>query len=177
MPVKDNRPTLLEDIRLLDWGLAAEFETSEKGRGRVETRCCRAITLDGLPDELAALPGRRQAFRIAHERQVARTGKTSVQTVFGLSSPGPERAGPEELPALNRCHWAIENRLRHVRDISHDEDRLRIRRGRLAGNLAGLANAAISIVRLKGRFLHMPQANRHHAARQGDALREITRPS
>ena len=176
MPVKDNRPTLLEDIWLLDWSLAAEFETSEKSRGRIETRRCRAITLDGFLDEVAALPGRRQAFRIVRERQVVRTGKTSVQTVFGLSSLGPERAGPEELPALNRGHWAIENRLRHVRDISCDEDRLRIRNGRRAGNLAGLANAAISIVRLEGRFLHMPQASRHHAARQGDALREITRP-
>ena len=176
MLVKDNRPTLLEDIRLLNWDSAAEFKTSEKGRGRVETRRCRAIALNGFPDELAALPGRRQAFRIVRERQAVRTRKTSVQTVFGLSSPGPERAGPEELPALNRGHWAIENRLRHVRDVSCDEERLRIHSGRLAGNLAGLANAAISIVRLKGRFLHMPQASRHYAARQGDALREITRP-
>ena len=176
MLVKDSRPTLIEDSRLLDWGLAAEFKTSEKGLGRVETRRCRAIALDSFPDELAALPGRRQAFRIVRGRQVVRTGKTSVQTVFGLSSPGPERAGPEELPALNRGQWAIENRLRHVRDFSCDEDHLRIRSGRLADNLAGLANAAISIVRLKGRFLHMPQASRHYAARQGDALREITRP-
>ena len=30
MTVKDNRPTLLEDIRLLDWNSAAEFRTSEK---------------------------------------------------------------------------------------------------------------------------------------------------
>ena len=29
-----------------------------------------------------------------------------------------------------------------------------------------LANAAISIVRLKGRFLHMPRASRHYASRQ-----------
>ena len=68
-----------------------------------------ALALDGFPDELAALPGRRQAFRIVREQQVVRTGKTSVQTVSGLSSLGPERAGPEELPALNRGHWAIEN--------------------------------------------------------------------
>ena len=133
MPVRDSWPTLLEDIRLLDWDSVAECKTSEKDRGRVETRRCRAIALDGFPDELAALPGRRQAFRSVRERQVVRTEKTSVQTVFGLSSPGPERAGPEELPALNRGHWAIENRLRHVRDVSYDEDRLRIRSGRSLG--------------------------------------------
>ena len=64
MPVKDSRPTLLEDIRLLDWDSAAEFKTPEKGRGRVETRRCRAIALDSFPDELAALPGHRQVFCI-----------------------------------------------------------------------------------------------------------------
>ena len=30
MTVKDNRPTLLKDIRLLDWDSAAEFRASEK---------------------------------------------------------------------------------------------------------------------------------------------------
>lgn len=59
MPVKDSRPTLLEDIRLLDWDSAAEFKTSEKGRGRVETRRCRAIALDSFADEVTALPERR----------------------------------------------------------------------------------------------------------------------
>ena len=67
-------------------------------------------------------------------------------------------------------------RLHHVREVSYDEDRLRIRNGRLADNLAGLANAAISIIRLKGHFPHMLQASRHCAAQQGDALWEITRP-
>ena len=81
------------------------------------------------------------------ERHVVRTGRTTVQTVFGLASLGPERAGLAEPPALNRGRWKIGNRLRHVRDVTHDEDRLRIRAGRLANNLASLANAAISIVR------------------------------
>ena len=75
-----------------------------------------------------------------------RTGKTSIQTILGLSSLGLERAGPQELLALNHGHWEIENRPDHVRDISCNEDRLRIRSGRLADNLAGLANTAISIV-------------------------------
>lgn len=176
MPLKENRKTLLEDVKLLDWDSAAEFATFEKGHGRIETRRCRAVPLDGAPDGLASLPGRRQAFRVVRERHAVRTRKTTVQTVFGLASLGPERAGPAELLALNRGHWEIENRLHHVRDVTCDEDRVRIRAGRLASNLAGLANAAVSIVRLKGRFAHLPQANRHYAARQGEALREVVRP-
>jgi len=91
------------------------------------------------------------------------------------ASPPSAGSGPAELPALNRGHWEIENRLHHFRDVTYDEDHLRIRTGRLASNLAGLANAAVSIVRLKGRFAHIPQANRHYAARQGEVLREIVR--
>lgn len=47
MPVKDHWPTRLKDIRLLDWDLAAEFATSEKGLVQVETRPRRAIPLAG----------------------------------------------------------------------------------------------------------------------------------
>ncbi len=173
MPVKENRPALLEDLALLDWDSAAEFATSEKGHGRIESRRCRAIPLDGAPDELAALPGRRQAFRIVRQRHVVRTGRTAAHAVFGVTSLGPERAGPAELLALNRGHWEIENRLHHVRDFTYDEDRCRAKCKRLPRNLACLTNAAVSIVRLNGRFSHLPQANRHCAARQGEALREV----
>ena len=123
MPVKENRPALLEDLALLNWDSAAEFATSEKGHGRIETLRCRALPLDGAPDELAALPGRSQAFRIVRERHVVRIGRTATQTAFGVTSLGPERAGPAELLALNRGHWEIENRLHHVRDFTCDEDR------------------------------------------------------
>ena len=63
--------------------------------------------------------------------------------------------------------------LHHARDFTCDEDRCRAKCKRLPRNLACLANAAVSIVRLNGRFGHLPQANRHCAARQGEALREV----
>ena len=40
----------------------------------------------------------------------------------------------------------------------------------------GLANAAIFIARLKGRFAHVPQVNRHYAAKQDETLRGVLRP-
>ena len=64
-----------------------------------------------------------------------------------------------------------------MRDFSFDEDRSRVRAGRLPRNLACLSNAAISIVRMRGRFRRQPQADRHHAARQADALREVLAPA
>ena len=53
-------------------------------------------------------------------------------------------AGPSEVLARGRGHWEIENRVHYVRDFSYDEDRDRIRKGRLSRNLACLTNAAIS---------------------------------
>ena len=79
------------------------------------------------------------------------------ETAHGLTSLPPERAGPAEVLALNRGHWEFETRLHYVRDVAYDEDRSRIRCGRLPRNLACLSNAAISIVRLRGRFDGQPR--------------------
>ena len=76
-----------------------------------------------------------------------------------------------------RGHWSIENRLHHVRDVSYDEDRCRVRTGHLPRNLACLTNLAISIVRLKGRFDSIPQAHRHYARRPQDAVRQPHQPA
>ena len=173
MPVKANRKELLDDLKAFDWDAAPAFHTVDKGHGRLEARTCSLIPLDGLDDDVAPLPGRRQAFRIVRDRTVRATGKRTVEAAYSLTSLAPARAGPAEVLALNRGHWEIENRVHYVRDVAYDEDRSRVRTGKLPRNLACLSNAAISIVRMRGEFHHQPQAHRHYAARQGEALREV----
>lgn len=179
MTVKGNQQALLDDLAAFDWDArqveATEYQATEKGHGRIETRSCRVIGLDLVSPEYVSMPNRRQAFRIVRERHVVRSGKTTNETVYGITSLSPQRAQAIEVLSLNRGHWEIENRLHYVRDFTYDEDRNRVRAKRLRRNLACLANAAISIVRLDRRFHYMPQAHRHFAARQGDALRQITR--
>ena len=70
-------------------------------------------------------------------------------------------------------HWEIEPPALRARLLLRRTDRSRVRNGKLPRNLACLSNAAISIVRLRGRFRHQPQAHRHYAARQDEALREV----
>ena len=179
LPVKGNRKSLLDDLKAFDadFDRAPLARTLDKAHGRLEERTCALVALDGLSDDLAPLPGRRQALRIVRRRTVLRTQKTTTEVTYGLTSLDPGRAGPAEVLALNRGHWEIENRLHYVRDFSCDEDRSRIRTGALPRNLACLANAALSIVRLRGRFQSLPQAQRHYAARQGEALREVIQPA
>ena len=50
-------------------------------------------------------------MRIEREREVLKTGKRSIEVIWSLTSLVAERAGPEELLALVRNHWHIENRL------------------------------------------------------------------
>ena len=175
LTAKDNQTEMLDDIRAIDWARAAagECETVDRAHGRIDTRRCRVVELDETFDGYALLPGRRQAFRIERERHL--TDKTTTETAHGLTSLPPERAGAAEILDLARRHWEIENRLHHVRDVSYDEDRRRNHVKSLPRNLACLRNAAISIVRLRGQFDYLPQAHRHYAARQQDAIREVTR--
>ena len=176
--VKQNQPSLLEDLKVMDWREAPGYETPwEKAHGRIEQRRCAVIDVtDPLWDGTCMLYGRRQALRIERQRHLLKSGKTSAETVYCLTSLGPEKAGPKELLALVRDHWQVENRLHYVRDVTYDEDRCRARVGNLPRNLAALTNAAISIVRCGHTFDYMPNANRYFAARTQHALDTILNP-
>ena len=175
--IKDNQPTMLDDLKAIDWRAAPWHETLGKAHGRIERRHCSTVDLTGSAwDGYAHLYARRQAVRIERERTLVKTGATSIEVTYCLTSLGPERAGPEQVLALVRNHWHIENRLHYVRDFTYDEDRCRAYVRHLPRNLACLTNAAIAIVRCQGTFRYLPQANRHYAARAQEALDTILNP-
>ena len=176
--VKDNQPTMFDDPQAIDWRGARRVDGGwEKAHGRLERRSCAVLDIGGPEwNGYGDLHGRRQAFRIERERRLVKQGADSRETAYGLTSLGAGQAGPEELAALVRRHWHIENRLHYVRDFTYDEDRCRVRVGNLPRNLACLTNAAISIVRHAGRFAYLPPANRHYAARPQEALDAVPTP-
>ena len=172
--VKDNQETILADLEAIDFSAAPWHETVDKGHGRIERRRCAVVDLCAAEwDGYAALHGRRQAMRIEREREFLKTGKRSIEVTWSLTSLGADRAGPQELLALVRNHWHIENRLHYGRDFTYDEDRCRAYVRHLPRNLSCLTNAAIAIVRCDGRFRFLPEANRHYAARAQEALEAI----
>jgi hypothetical protein len=91
---------------------------------------------------------------------------------YGITSLPPTAADPARLLALNRAHWAIENRLHWVRDVTFDEDRCRVRKGAGAHVMASLRNVAISLLRLAGAA-NIAQALRRCAWNRTHALRLI----
>ena len=53
--------------------------------------------------------------------------KWATETVYAITSLTAAQASPAKLAAMLRGHWAIEDRLRWIRDVIYDEDRSQIR--------------------------------------------------
>jgi hypothetical protein len=117
----------------------------DKAHGRLERRrLTSTTTLNGLVD----WPDLGQVFEVERVRAVG--DKSSVEVVYGIASLGREAADARRLLALLRGHWGIENRVHWVRDVTLGEDASRIRTESAAEVMAGLRNAAISLLRLAG---------------------------
>lgn len=71
---------------------------------------------------------------------------------------------------LVRNHWAIENKLHHVRDVTLNEDRCRVRTG--ARPLATLRNTAIGLIRKRGHSI--PEARENFREDRYDAIQAVT---
>lgn len=83
---------------------------------------------------------------------------------------GAAEAGPARLLELKRSHWAIENRLHWVRDVSMDEDRCR---SRAAGRgLAAIRNLVLSLIRSTG--LSVPEARENFREDRAEAVAVVT---
>ena len=57
------------------------------------------------------------------------SGKWSTETVYAVTSLTAARARPDQLAAALRGHWAIEDRLHWVRDVTYGEDLSQVRTG------------------------------------------------
>ena len=78
------------------------------------------------------------------------TGKTSIETAYGVTSHTPDTATAHKLLSLNRGHWCIENTAHHCLDWSFDEDRCRIRTGYGPKNTTRLRRFAIQLIKARG---------------------------
>lgn len=100
-------------------------------------------------------PGAAQVARIWRERRIG--DKVSTEIAYFVTSLTAAEAAPERLLALVRAHWGIENRLHHVRDVSMDEDRCRVRAGGRA--LASIRNLGLSMIRARGMSVREAREN------------------
>ena len=138
--------------------------TNDKAHGRVEVRSIQVSDIS----KRRLFPHACQAMRITRSRTCK--GETSIETVFAITSHPSKKAAPEILLSLNRGHWAIENKVHYVRDVSFNEDRRYHRKN--AALFAAFNNLAISLCRLSGST-YIPTFQRLFRAYPARALRAL----
>jgi predicted transposase YbfD/YdcC len=176
--VKRNQRTLHDDIAYL-FSLPPDpafpeqaAQTFDYGHGRLTHRRIRtscelnAYLGDQWPDVA-------QVFQV--QRQVTRQGKTTSETVYGITSLAPELASPADLLAYLQAHWHIENRNHWRRDATLGEDASTIRNPTVAMVCAALNCLILALFDRTG-VANARMAIRTFNARPADALALLFEP-
>ena len=91
--------------------------------------------------------GSRTVVRIRSTRTVKKTGQTSVEDRYYLSSQDLDERSPEGWIDLSRAHWAgVENRNHWRRDASLGEDGTRLHQRNALSNLALLRSVTLRLL-------------------------------
>ena len=160
--LKENQPTLLEEVALLFADLVASGYTAYQhsyshsvdcGHGRIETRHAMVISdahwIAQLPaaqrwPHLAALIQIRSERRPKNADSHNPTVHLSHETRYYITSA---TVAAEAVNAIVRSHWEIENSVHWIMDMAFREDDSRVRRDNGAENLAILRRIALNLIK------------------------------
>jgi len=147
--VKGNQPTLLSDIEFYFRNRQEPdfVEHTPPDHGRIETR---KIWVSAELNGYLNFPHVGQAFVIERHSIDKKTGKSSFEIAYGITSQSPKEADAQSVLATNRGHWSIENSCHYVIDWNYDEDRSRISTGYGPENITRLRRFAIGVIKSKG---------------------------
>ena len=167
LTLKDNHPTLCEDVRpWLDTEVACGrlpvLETVEKDHGRIEIR---RYALGDRIDWLEAKPdwaGLQAVGRVESTRIIG--DQTSTECRYFLCS-FPER---DRFATTVRSHWGIENQQHWILDVQFGEDACRTRKDHSAENLALMRRMALNLLSHNGLPRHSIRRRKRRAALNDD---------
>ena len=112
-------------------------------------------------------------FQIERRFEYVKPGKTTHETVYGITSLGPDQVGPQGLLEIVRTHWNIENGLHYRRDETMREDWCHLRLGHAQRTMAAINNLVLGLLLRRG-VSNVPRQRRRYAARWDEALKLIT---
>ena len=121
----------------------ADCDAFDDTHGRVVRRRVFASTEAAALDALGGWPGLHTVLAVESIRSVNGTPKVESEIRYFLSSCPDD---PAVLGQAIRSHWAIENTLHWVLDVTFREDDSRVRDRTAARNLALLRKIALNIV-------------------------------
>jgi predicted transposase YbfD/YdcC len=105
------------------------------------------------------VPHVKQVFLVERHFYDLHWKPLSCQAVLGVTSLPAHRADPQQLAALVRGEWSIENCDHYVRDVTLGEDRCRVRTGALPSILAVMRSHTVGALRLLG-FTNIAEGTR-----------------
>jgi len=152
LAVKDNQPKLAESIEDFWRGFRAHpaahtphsfCESVEKGHGRIETRRCYVFDQLDCVYKPQQWPGLRSFAVLESERLIG--DKTTCEQRIYISSM---TADAQKISHAIRSHWAVENRLHWIMDVSLNDDQMRARTKAAAHNLAVVRHITLNLIRL-----------------------------
>jgi Transposase DDE domain len=117
----------------------------DRTRDRVELRTLKAVTVNHF-----GFPHAAQVLQVTRNTRELRTRRWRTVTVYAITSLTLAQASPARLADLLRGHWAIENGLHYVRDVTFSEDASQVRTGTAPQVMATLRNLAIGALRRAG---------------------------
>ena len=150
LALKGNQTSLHEDVALfLEEQKARDFRdckashhtTVDGDHGRIETRTTTVIEdLDWL-QERHHWPGLKSLVMVQSTREI--DTKTEQETRLYISSLD---LAADQMASTVRSHWAVENSLHWVMDVTFKEDLARVRKGHGAQNIAIVRHFALNMV-------------------------------
>lgn len=117
-------------------------------------------------------PFARTLVIVRNERTVKKTGQTTAESHYYLSSAYPEPYKPEQWLALIRGHWGgVEIRNHWRRDAVLREDRSRSRNPHLLANLALIRNVLLRLLADHYAGKPLPEILEHLHSRPGQCFK------
>jgi predicted transposase YbfD/YdcC len=152
LAVKDNQPTLHAEIEsYFQTAPVAEVEkveTIDKDHGRFEVRSCRVSHQVDWYTAERSYPGAPRFAQLTTialvESRIERGDKVESERRSYISS---RTLSATAFAAAARGHWAIENKLHWILDVTFREDLSRLRTGHGAKNMAVVRHFALNLVR------------------------------
>ncbi|MEO1924201.1 MAG: ISAs1 family transposase [Nautiliaceae bacterium] len=118
-------------------------ESIEKNRGRIEKR--KAEVYDDLYlIDTEKWKNLKRIIKVTRETKTIKTNKISKEISYYISSA---TLCAKEFNKGIRLHWSIENSLHYVKDVTFDEDNLKIKKGNAPEMFSLITNVAINAFR------------------------------